>query len=95
MKTKLIATSHHRNGICGDPFNVHLFKDEDGIKVAVDFGEMRFAVLQVDKLAKNDIAFGSNSFRGDHFADEIRELACKAKPDVAKGAFFVNYGVPA
>ncbi len=95
MKTKLITTSHHRNGICGEPFNVHLFKDEDGIKVAVDFGEMRFAVLQVDKLAKNDIAFGSNSFRGDHFVDEIRKLANKAKPDVAEGAFFVNYGVPA
>jgi hypothetical protein len=52
-----------------------LFTDEDGsTKMFVDFGEMRFAVLQVDKLAEGDIAFGSNSWRGDWYAKKIRNL---------------------
>lgn len=39
MKLKLLNKSHHRNGICGNPFNVFLFKDEDkSIKLAIDFG---------------------------------------------------------
>jgi hypothetical protein len=75
MKIKLLSADSHRNGISGEPFITGLFTDEDGrTKMFVDFGEMRFAVLQVDKLAEGDIAFGSNSWRGDWYAEKIRKL---------------------
>lgn len=77
---KLLANAYHRNGVCGDPFFVSLFRDIDGTtKLAVDFGEFKFAVLQVDKLAAGDIAFGSNSWRGDHYADDLRSLPAYPK----------------
>lgn len=94
MKLKLLAKSHHRNGLCGAPFNVFLFRDEDKtVKLAVDFGGDRFAVLDVLKLAKGDIAFGSNSWRGDAYASDIRKLADKCQNEVADGAFFVEYAI--
>jgi hypothetical protein len=75
MKMKLLSVDYHRNGVSGEPFITGLFTDEEGhTKMFVDFGEMRFAVLQVDKLAKGDIAFGSNSWRGDLYVNEIRSL---------------------
>ncbi len=75
MKIKLLSAEWHRNGISGEPFITGLFTDEDGhTKMFVDFGEMRFAVLQVDKLANGDIVFGSNSWRGDWYVGEIRSL---------------------
>jgi hypothetical protein len=76
MKLKIIAISHHRNGICGAPFDVVLFDDqvpERSRKVAILFEEPHFcAVLGVDKLAEGDIAFGSNSWRGDHYERDLR-----------------------
>jgi hypothetical protein len=75
MKIRLLSADSHRNGISGEPFITGLFIDEDGsTKMFVDFGEMRFAVLQVDKLANGDIAFGSNSWRGDYYVNAIRNL---------------------
>lgn len=95
MRLKILSKSHHRNGVCGDPFNVFLFQDEDGtIKVAVDFGKSSFAVLQVNKLAANDIAFGSNSWRGDYYANQIRKLAANIKPASTPNSLFVQYSIP-
>ena len=69
MKLRIINFDHHRNGICGAPFAVVLFEDpgtEGSRKVAILFEEPHHcAVLDVDKLAARDIAFGSNSWRGD------------------------------
>lgn len=93
MKLKLLATSHHRNGVCGTPFNIHLFQSDGETLLGIDFGGMDFAVVDPAKAAAGDIAFGSNSFRGDHFAEAVRALAKKAKPAVADGALFVNWGV--
>lgn len=77
MNLKLIAFAHHRNGICGAPFDVILFEDtgpEGSRKVAILFEqEAHCAVLDVDKLAQGDIAFGSNSCRGDHFDRPLRK----------------------
>lgn len=87
MKIKLLSAESHRNGISGEPFITGLFIDEDGsTKMFVDFGEMRFAVLQVDKLAEGDIAFGSNSWRGDYYVNEIRKLY----PEELKGMWCAN-----
>jgi hypothetical protein len=77
MKLKIIDTAHHRNGISGAPFDVALFEDhgpEGGRKVAILFEEPHTcAVLDVDKLAQGDIAFGSNSWRGDRYEPNLRK----------------------
>ena len=76
MKLKFIDFANHRNGICGAPFAVVLFKDtgpEGSRKVAILFEEPHHcAVLDVDKLAQGDIAFGSNSWRGDQYEPHLR-----------------------
>ena len=76
MKLTITAFAHHRNGICGAPFDVILFADagpEGSRKVAILFEpEGHCAVLDVDKLAQGDIAFGSNSWRGDKFEPALR-----------------------
>jgi hypothetical protein len=76
MKLTIIDIAHHRNGICGIPFAVVLFTDtgsEGSRKVAILFEqEGHCAVLDVDKLAQGDIAFGSNSWRGDRFEQPLR-----------------------
>jgi hypothetical protein len=77
MNLQIIAFSHHRNGIAGAPFAVILFEDtgpEGSRKVAILFEqEAHCAVLDVDKLAAGDIAFGSNSWRGDRFEAPLRK----------------------
>jgi len=77
MKLKIIDFAHHRNGICGAPFAVVLFEDqgvESSRKVAILFDkEAHCAVLDVDKLAQGDIAFGSNSWRADKFEESLRK----------------------
>jgi hypothetical protein len=77
MNLHIIAFEHHRNGIGGAPFAVILFEGtgpEGGRKVAILFEEeAHCAVLDVDKLAAGDIAFGSNSWRGDRFEEPLRE----------------------
>ncbi len=77
MKLKIIDTAHHRNGIDGAPFDVALFEDhgpEGSRKVAILFEAAHHcAVLDVDKLAQGDIAFGSNSWRGDNFEESLRK----------------------
>jgi hypothetical protein len=77
MKLKVLDTAHHRNGVAGAPFDVVLFKfaREQGHKVAILFDAPdHCAVLDVAMLASGEIAFGSNSWRGDHFELELRRL---------------------
>jgi hypothetical protein len=77
MNLKIINFDRHRNGIGGAPFAVVLFDDagpEGSRKVAIIFEqEGHCAVFDVDKLAKGDIAFGSNSWRGDCFEQSLRK----------------------
>ncbi|HYV38107.1 MAG TPA: hypothetical protein VE988_20645 [Gemmataceae bacterium] len=77
MKLKLIAIDRHRNGVGGAPFTVVLFKQsrEPGRKVAILFDAPdHCVVLDVKLLAAGDIAFGSNSWRGDDYEPELRRL---------------------
>jgi hypothetical protein len=80
----IIKTAHHRNGICGSPFKVGIFKDkaDNSKKMFITFleykndkiinGHTRTAVLDLDILKDNDtIEFGCNSWRGDWYHDEI------------------------
>ena len=79
MKLKILTIAHHRNGTSGARFDVVLFKDrgrEGSRKVAILFEqEHHCAVLDVAKLAAGDIAFGSNSWRGDRFEPFLRRAA--------------------
>ena len=81
MTIDIRDTQYHRNGICGEGFHVVTFDwhDDGETKrmVAIRFsdnhgsGGVCCAVLDIDLLAKGDIRFGSNSWRGDHFVDEV------------------------
>lgn len=77
MQRKVLASDTHRNGIAGTPFAVTLFRDTDGATMlGIRFlgdDPMAVAVLDVAKLAAGDIAFFSNSWRGDTYAGWLRE----------------------
>jgi hypothetical protein len=83
MKINTSNIAFHRNGICGAPFHVLVFEDsgEDGSrKVAILFGERHYcAVLDVAKLAAGDIAFRSNSYRGDYFEPHLRDAIARCQ----------------
>lgn len=70
---KVIAESHHRNGVCGEGFTARIV-DEYGrrsLVVTFDSDSMRTAVFDIDLLQNNDIEFGSNSWRGDQYAWDL------------------------
>jgi hypothetical protein len=71
---KVEAVASHRNGMAGAPFHTVLFTDENGPMLGIVFKEQcHVAVLHRDKLAKGDIAFRSNSWRGDLYEAELRQ----------------------
>ena len=77
MKLKrIISIARHRNGVSGAPFDTVLFTgDQRSRKLAILFEPRGFcAVLDVDKLAAGDIAFGSNSWRGDEYETALRSV---------------------
>jgi hypothetical protein len=75
-RIRVIDTAYHRNGMCGAPFHVVLFHDNDDEntrKVGILFEEpYHCAVLDIAKLAQGNIAFGVNSYRGDRFETVLR-----------------------
>ena len=77
MKITIIDIAHHRNGVCGAPFDIVLFKDrgvEGSRKIGILFDQpYHCAVLDIAKLAAGDIAFTSNSWRGDNYEPHLRE----------------------
>jgi hypothetical protein len=89
MNIKPLKVAHHRNGVGGEPFHCVIFdKEEDGqttrmlaVRFPDDEGEgyqnPRIAVFDIALLYESVIEFGENSFRGDHFADDI-DKAIKA-----------------
>ena len=72
---KVINSDYHRNGISGMPFKVAIVEDkEEGDMLVIMFEkEGHTAVLNLNKLAMNDIGFGSNSYRGDQYEYELRD----------------------
>jgi hypothetical protein len=73
----LTAIAHHRNGLMGVGFHVVLFRDGKEPMLGIKFDNVESdksvytAVLSVDKLTDGDIAFGSNSYRGDEFDEDL------------------------
>jgi hypothetical protein len=76
MKLNIINIASHRNGICGAPFHAVIFHDsgpEGSRKLAIVFDEWHScAVLDIAKLHVGDIAFGSNTWRGDDYEAALR-----------------------
>lgn len=70
---KLKALEFHRNGVSGCPFYVGIVKEGTTRKIVITFDDepsaVRTAAFDIDLLAENNIKFGENSFRGDHFHD--------------------------
>ena len=83
MRIEVQVIARHRNGIDGAPFHVAMFIDKDnGPMVAIVFEkDWHCAVLQRDRLAAGDIAFGSNSWRGDWYEAQLREAIKAAELD--------------
>ncbi len=77
MRIKAISIARHRNGVAGQPFDVILFREcgrGGSRKVGIVFDEPGYcAVLDICLLATGDIAFGSNSWRGDDYEPHLRE----------------------
>jgi hypothetical protein len=78
LNLQITDIAHHRNGVSGMPFQVAIVDDatEGDTKLVIMFQERGYtAVLSLDKLIQSeDIAFGSNSWRGDHYEHSLREL---------------------
>jgi hypothetical protein len=73
---KATAVDYHRNGVSGEGFYVVLFRSLPEIKqgVAIYFpsDHSRCAVLDVEQTAAGNVAFArGNSWRGDHYSDEV------------------------
>jgi hypothetical protein len=79
MKLHIETIQYHRNGICGAPFHVFLFRDPDeGRMLGIVFEqEYHVAVFNLDKLAIGNIAFGVNSWRGDRYEPSLRAAIAK------------------
>jgi hypothetical protein len=80
VKHQLKEIAYHRNGICGEGFHVAIVESEiepgDVRKMlCVTFGAheegtaggYRTAVFDLALLAQDNIKFGQNSWRGDHW----------------------------
>ena len=74
MTLRIEHVQHHRNGICGAPFHALIFRDPNvGRMLGIVFDQPHHvAVFNIDKLFLGDIAFGSNSWRGDHYEPQLR-----------------------
>ena len=74
MNLHIENIQYHRNGVCGAPFHVLIFRDPDeGRMVGIVFEQpQHVAVFNLDKLASGNIAFGVNSWRGDRYEWPLR-----------------------
>lgn len=72
---KVNKVSHHRNGVSGASFHVVLFESEGGNNLVgvVFYKPNHCAVFDPKEAAEGNIAFGSNSFQGDHFEVQLRK----------------------
>lgn len=86
MTQKVEKLDYHRNGVSGAPFHVAIVSGEQGQRMLVvrfedcdeAVGQVVCAAFDIDKLAAGDIAFFSNSWRGDRF-HEVVDAAIKAQ----------------
>lgn len=71
MKVKYV--DYHRNGVGGTGFHVVMFTEEGRNMLGVVFPEQgSCAVFDADLIGNGDVRFLHNSWRGDHYEDELR-----------------------
>ena len=92
----LLSSDYHRNGCSGEPFWAILFQDADqkGTMIATLFHghEGHCAVYNVEELRNGNVAFGrGNSWRGDHYEDQLRALVDAARKDNGYHTPLVGY----
>ncbi len=87
MTIKINNMQYHRNGICGEPFYVFSFycNKQKFDMIGVVFGKFnrqeifeldsnpKVAIFKSKLLGENNINFGENSFRGDHYSDYFKK----------------------
>lgn len=80
---EITKVSYHRNGVSGEGFFAVTFNDkEHGPMFAVVFETSRHvAVFRRDLIGAGVIEFGQNSWRGDHFENDLRAAIKKATAD--------------
>jgi hypothetical protein len=85
MKLLIENIQRHRNGFSGAPFHVLIFRDPDeGKMLGVVFDQKHHvAVLNLDKLATGNIAFGVNSWRGDRYEPHLRQAIANSQEQEA------------
>jgi hypothetical protein len=73
---KIKEVDYHRNGVCGNGFNVVTFEDamrKGRLMVGVVFDEPgSCAVFDCEMLGNGIIKFGVNSWRGDDYESALR-----------------------
>lgn len=71
---KIKEVAYHRNGISGEGFHAIHFLDGKNEMVGIVFDEIgRCAVLQLNQPRAFTVAFGVNSWRGDHYEPALRK----------------------
>jgi len=77
MKLTILNIDYHRNGIAEAPFHAIIFHEGaagPGAKIAVVFERpWHTAVLDIGKLSRRDIRFGSNSWRANQYEPLLRQ----------------------
>lgn len=80
---KILDCSYHRNGVGGTPFFVSIFQEDQDrdckgkTMLAIQFDvkdEVCTAVFDFDLLKQGNIQFMENSWRGDHFHENLKKL---------------------
>lgn len=78
MRLKVEQIAYHRNGVCGEPFHVVLFRDGSGrgmVAIVLDEkatdGTVPIFVLDNKLLNQNEIRSDYNAWRGDTYAPEL------------------------
>lgn len=84
---KILQVAHHRNGICGIDFHAVLFQDSPDGKtenfLATVFPEKgAVAVVGLDRIEQDGVAFGANSWRGDRYEADLRRAIGKYNRDL-------------
>ena len=81
MIRKVIKVEYHRNGIMGVPFHIVQFRGhrdaaENMIAIVFD-APGHVAVFDYDMLKTGEFSFGVNSWRGNVYEKELREVIRK------------------
>jgi hypothetical protein len=86
MKLTINNVDHHRNGVHGNGFHVVSFTHPNGmpmVGIVFDNQPGNVAVLDVDLLSKGVIG-DPNKWRGDEFADQLRDAVEEYETDRVK-----------